>query len=159
MSSTLGLILTSAVVAAVVSAIVGGVFTMWNDHLRRAHESHVRQDDRGHDREMQALADKRAQRDHRGSRIYENMLGVVEAVVAMRDQVERLRLYPQDYRKGAPELSLLDEREKVRIGGGQERLGEYTKEVHRDGDQLANLLLEVMSEAREALAQAEAALE
>jgi hypothetical protein len=93
----------------------GGVFTMWNDHLRRAHESQVRKDDRGHDREMQALADKRAKRDHRGEGIYANVHSILELVASVGDEVQRLRTRPQDYLSGGDAITTaIDNIKKIR---------------------------------------------
>ena len=98
------LILTSAVVAVVVSSIIAGAFTMWNDHLRRSHETQLHDDDREHERRMQALADRRSQRDHRGSRIYGNLHTIVEAALALAVQTQILRVVPQKYKDSAPKM-------------------------------------------------------
>src|SRR5437899_1442883 len=97
------LILTSAVVAVVVSSIIGGLFTMWNDQLRRNHEMQLRNDDREHERSMQALTDRRAQRDRKAARIYGNLHAVVEVAVAVALQVFKLRTVPELYNQEAPE--------------------------------------------------------
>jgi hypothetical protein len=96
-SSNLTLILTSAVVAAVVSAVVGGVFTLWNDYLRRKHETQLREEDREHERLMQAIADQRSQRDHRGERIYVNVHEVVRLAIGIGDHVTDLLSHPETY--------------------------------------------------------------
>jgi len=98
------LILTSAVVAVVVSSIIAGAFTMWNDHLRRRHETDVRSADREHVQRMQALADRRSQRDHRGARIYGNLQTIVEAALALAVQTQILRVVPQKYKDSAPKM-------------------------------------------------------
>ena len=110
---TTTLIVTSAVVAALVSTIIGGAFTMWNDHLRRRHETQLRTGDREHDRRIQALADRRARRDHRGARIYDNLYTIVDAALAVLLQVLILRGAPQKYKDSArlgfkPSVATLD---------------------------------------------------
>lgn len=99
------LIVTSAVVAALVSTIIGGAFTMWNDHLRRRHETQLRTDDREHERRIQALADRRARRDHRGARIYDNLYTIVDAALAVLLQVLILRGAPEKYKDSAPKMN------------------------------------------------------
>jgi hypothetical protein len=161
----------------------------------RQHEKELRELDQKHEGRMQALADKRANRDRRATRIYANLHRMVALAVAMRDEVQRLRLRPQEYTKLDPKLKvavdaaererpalLLDAETETlfhRIGEAMvgwnyfrvtvddrehakstsERLGEYSKEMLKAGDDLSAMLVQIIAEAREALAKAEAALE
>jgi hypothetical protein len=107
------LILTSIAVAALVSTIIGGAFTMWNDHLRRSHETQVRSDDRDHEARMQVLVDRRAQRDRRSDRIYGNLHTIVDAALAIALQVQIIRSVPQKYKDAAPEMEAATEKLKA----------------------------------------------
>jgi hypothetical protein len=183
-ADTATLILTSAVVAALVSTIIGGAFTMWNDRLRREHES-----------QMLVLADRRAQRDRRGDRIYGNLHTIVDAALAIVLQVQILRSVPQKYKDAAPEMAVATEKLKavqpaIRLDretdalyervvkavyaynlwwialdvldrardSADPRFGEYTKDAAEQGEKLAALLDEIIVGARAALEEAEAAL-
>ncbi len=191
--------------ALLASAVQAGVAWL-NGNADRAHESELRAADRTHEKElrlvdneherrMEAMTDRRAHRDRRADRIYANLLRIAAVGVAMRDEVQRLRLRPQDYTKLDPNLKeavdaadrerpalLLDAETEAlfhRVGvamqgwnsfwvavdnrehakNTSERLGEYSKEMLKAGDELSELLVKIIAEAREALAKAEAALE
>jgi len=162
----------------------------------RQHETELRRIDHEHERAVDLLADRRAQRDHREARIYGNLHMIVEAAVLVMDQVQRLRLYPQEYKDASVDTAkaieqlqavraairldeetdvlmdrlskavrdfhvwwiALETREQAREAK-EGRLGDLTMEAIRLGDALAELLREIIREAREALAKAEAALE
>ncbi len=62
---------------------------------------------------MQALADRRAQRDHPGARIYGNLHTIVEAALAMAIQTQILRTVPQKYKDAALEMEAAVEKLKA----------------------------------------------
>jgi hypothetical protein len=100
---------------ALLAAAVSGGFQLLNGKADRRHENELRTADRTHEKElrlvdqeherrMQATADRRSQRDRRAARIYSNLVRLVDLIVALKDEVQRLRVRPQEYTKTDPNL-------------------------------------------------------
>lgn len=104
-TDTATLILTSAVVAVVVSSIIGGAFTMWNDHLRREHETAQRADDREHERQMQLLDDRRRLRDAKAERLRHNLETLTDTALEVHTNVVYFIRNPDTEYKQVPELA------------------------------------------------------
>lgn len=97
------LILTSAVVAVVVSSIIGGLFTIWNDHLRREHETRLRDADREHERQMQLLEDRRRLRDAKADRLRHNLEALTNTALEVHTNVVYFIRNPDPEYKQVPE--------------------------------------------------------
>lgn len=93
-------------IGAILSAAINAVAVSMAGNAQRQHEKELRLLDHEHDRRLQALADQRARRDYRATRIYVNLQAVVGLLVLLKDRVQEFRLFPQSYKPDVvPELA------------------------------------------------------
>jgi hypothetical protein len=109
--SLLGALGLGALLASAVNAVV-----LWlNGRAQRGHESDLRAADRAHEvalrqldqahhERMQSISDRRVVRDHRSERIYRNLLSVVDIVTMLKDEVDKLRYFPQKHEESRKHL-------------------------------------------------------